>query len=251
MATKAAKKRRASKKRKSKPSRRATPTVEVCPLSGLPYRSHARASWERALREALATGESAVLALIDVDEFSRHLEELGEARGEALLGGIATRLQGTLGEGLGRLAGDRFGLVLRGLEVEEALGLLETARAAVDRTPLRVGRGVRKRQVAATVSVGLAGLRRDGGDLRTLLVAAQGALWRAKSLGGNRCGLATRERMALKTSYYPGHQLAELKQLAKSLGVKESVLLREALDDLFLKYKDRRRESAAGGDDAE
>ena len=58
--------------------------------------------------------------------------------------------------------------------------------------------------------------------------------------GGNRSGLATKNRMALKTSYYSQDQLARLKRLAVVSGRKESVLLREALEDLFLKHKDRR-----------
>jgi hypothetical protein len=47
--------------------------------------------------------------------------------------------------------------------------------------------------------------------------------------------------MVLKTSYYPGDQLAKLKRLAGRTGLKESVLLREALEDLFLKHKGLRR----------
>ncbi|RMG16887.1 MAG: diguanylate cyclase, partial [Planctomycetota bacterium] len=244
MAPKAAKKKRAPARRKrTRAAPEKAPPAGECPLTGLPYRRRARRRWEAALEEALERGEAAVFALIDIDEFARHAQELGAERADAVLRGVADRLREALGEAaaanLGRLAGDCYGVVLRGVEVEEALGLLERVRGAVSRAPLRVGRGVRKRQAAVAVSVGVAGLRRDGADLRALLVAAQGALRRAKALGGNRCALAERERMTLKSSYYPGHQLAELKQLARELGVKEAVLLREALDDLFLKYKDR------------
>jgi hypothetical protein len=117
--------------------------------------------------------------------------------------------------------------------------LLDEVRAAVGGAALRVGRGARKRKVELALSAGLASLRRDGTSLRALLEQAQAALWRAKSLGGNRTGLAARERMVLKTSYYPGDQLARLKVLASKTGLKESVLLREALGDLFLKHKAR------------
>jgi diguanylate cyclase len=40
----------------------------------------------------------------------------------------------------------------------------------------------------------------------------------------------------LKSSYYGVAQLGRLKTLAERVGKKESVLLREALDDLLRKY---------------
>jgi hypothetical protein len=43
--------------------------------------------------------------------------------------------------------------------------------------------------------------------------------------------------MAPKTSHYTLTQLERLSELAKEQGVGEAVLLREALDDLLIKYK--------------
>ena len=123
------------------------------------------------------------------------------------------------------------------------MGLLALARKQIQRTPLKVGRGVRRREVSPTLSAGLASLRRDGSRAEDLIGAAQGALWRAKSLGGDRLGLPDHERMTLKSSYYPQTQLDQLKALARQAGTKESTLLREALGDLFLKFKSRAPDS--------
>jgi len=45
------------------------------------------------------------------------------------------------------------------------------------------------------------------------------------------------ERMVPKTAHYTQTQLERLSELAEEQGVSEAVLLREALDDLLIKYK--------------
>ncbi len=235
-----------AKKTRSKAGAAAAPApaAGVCPITGLPQGAAAWAAWEEVIAGCATAGRPCVLALLDLDDFHGLAADLGPDRAQALLAETARRLGEALGEDaqtahLGRLAGDQFGVALKDVEVEEALGRLEGVRRQVGAAAFKLGRGVRRRQVDATISVGLAGLHRDATTPRELLDQAQAALWRAKSLGGNRSGLADKDRMVLKTSYYPQPQLDQLKRLAKRLDVKESVLLREALGDLFLKYKDR------------
>lgn len=225
---------------------RAAPAAGVCPVSGLPHGAAAWAALAAAIEPCRTGGRPCVLALVDVDGFHRLSGELGLERAEGLLAELARRLQGALQGSehvLGRLAGDQFAVALPDLEVEEALGRLDAVRREAAAQPFRLGRGVRRRDVEATISVGLAGLHRDAPTARELLVQANAALARAKALGGNRSGLADKDRMVLKTSYYPQAQLDGLKRLARRHGVKEAALLREALGDLFLKYKDRRPEA--------
>lgn len=236
---------RASAARGTRPARRAktaTPRPSAQdPLDRLPHGAAARACWAEAIDASVERGEPCTLALVDVDGFAGHVEHLGVERARALLVEVARRIEGRLTDRahLARLAGDLFGVALPSVDLEPALGLLDVVREAVARGPIAVGRGPNRRKVEVTVSVGLAAAPRDGTDEPALLDQARGALWRAKSLGGNRLGLPARERMVLKTSYYPQNQLEQLKRLAQRLGVKEAVLLREALDDLFLKHKDR------------
>jgi len=247
---KARPKRRAKKKaaRKRKPA----PDPNICPTTG----ALIAPEWERRFRIAaelaLSEGAPLTLALIDVDGFRRHQSELETERADALLKGIASRLRDAFSEDLaggeallGRLAGDLFALTLP-RELEEGMGLLTLARKQLQKSPFKVGRGVRRREVSPTLSAGLASLRRDGTRAEDLLGAAQGALWRAKSLGGDRLGIPDKERMTLKSSYYPQTQLDQLKALARQAGTKESALLREALGDLFLKYKGRAPKSPIG-----
>jgi two-component system cell cycle response regulator len=247
---KPARARKKKKKKKKAGGRKVSPAAEigVCATTGLPLGDAARRVWLQQVQDALASGSPATLVLFDVDGFGRHDQDLGEARANALLAEVAARIGASLDDppGLGRLAGDLLGVVLE-TEVEIALSRVEQARLAVFASPVRVGSGVRKRKVEVAVSVGLSSLRRDADGLRELLAQAQSAVWRAKSLGGNRVGLAARQPMALKTSYYSQDQLARLKRLAARTGRKESVLLREALEDLFLTYKDRRPSGGGEG----
>ena len=61
--------------------------------------------------------------------------------------------------------------------------------------------------------------------------------YRAKVSGRNKIVLAYEERMAPKTSHFTLTQLERLTALAKEQDVGEAVLLREALDDLLVKYQ--------------
>ncbi len=61
-------------------------------------------------------------------------------------------------------------------------------------------------------------------------------MFQAKEAGQNSVGLPGREEMVLRSCYYTTSQVARLKKLAEKLKKEESVLLREALDDLLRKY---------------
>ncbi len=214
---------------------------DLCPLTGLPQGHPGRDLLAADLDEILRRGEAVSLALVDVDEFSRANTALGRERADQLLKAVVRRLTGSLPEEarLARLAGDCFLVLLPAKEPEEALLALQTARAAVARTPIPVGKGSNKRSVPTTVSAGVAGAPKDGDSFGEVLARAQSALRRAKSLGRDRVASPPSDKMKLKTSYYSQTQLERLAQLAGSAGVNESTLLREALEDLLLKYKQK------------
>jgi diguanylate cyclase (GGDEF)-like protein len=224
-------------RRPARPQRAAAPE----PLARLPHGPAARGQWADAVTQALGRGEPCTLALVDVDGFAAHAERLGAPLARAALAEVARRLAARLSDRalIGRLAGDLFGVALPAVDLEPALGLMEQVREALGKAPVTFGRGPERQKLALTVSIGLAAAPRDATDPAALLDQARSALWRAKSLGGNRVGLPFRERMVLKSSHYPQGQLEQLKRLAQRRGVAEAVLLREALDDLFLKHKDR------------
>lgn len=77
---------------------------------------------------------------------------------------------------------------------------------------------------------------RDAKTSSELLKKAGDALWAAKDQGGDAVALAPGDEMVLKSSYYTAAQLGRLRSLAERTKKKESVLLREALDELLRKY---------------
>lgn len=177
------------------------------------------------------------VALADLDYFARVNKEKGEAAGDAVLQALARHLEASF-EGQGkvyRFGGDALAVLLPGVVKEQAFLLAEQARKAFDRThALTVGG--HKVSLPLSVSVGVAAYPDDGGKDAEVIRKANEAVYRAKVTGRNRVCLAREEKMVTKTSHYTQGQLEGLSRLAKREGLNESVLLREALDDLLRKY---------------
>ena len=62
---------------------------------------------------------------------------------------------------------------------------------------------------------------------------------RAKREGKGRVLIYVEERMTMKSNYYTRAQLDRLSKLSAATSRTEASLLREALDDLLVKHRDR------------
>lgn len=219
----------------------AASNAEKDPLTGLPSGRSARERFAAVLEESVRRGEAISLVLVDLDEFAHANKTLGGERADQLLKAVARRIEAALPERtlVARLAGDCFMALLPASEPEEALMAAQLARAAVAKTAIVVGKAATRREAHPTVSAGVASAPRDGDAFEAVLARAQSALRRAKSLGRDRVASPPDDKMVLKSSYYAQTQLERLKQLAGALAVNESTLLRAALEDLLLKYKER------------
>ena len=211
---------------------------QVDPITGLCCGESFRRRAARGLAEAAAHGNVVSFAVIDADDFSELNEVFGEERADRFLAAFAARVAELAPEHrLGRLAGDVFLLCLDGVEPEEAFVRMEALRSSFAERPLTTGRGRYYRKQPVTLSVGLAGFPAHGSSFKAVLGHALAALRRAKRLGKNRVGLPPAEAMGTKTSHYTKTQLGALRELAIEAGLREAELLREALEDLLLKYK--------------
>ncbi len=172
----------------------------------------------------------------DLDRFHELNGEAGREAGDRVLDAVIR----TIGEAAAaedgwtaaRIGGDEFALLAPGLSLEAAFLRGEQLRVALDEAiaaALPDG-------ASCTASVGVVNVPRDAKTAEDLLRKAQLALHSAKEQGGDRVGLSPGDEMVLKSSYYGVAQLARLKTLAERTAKKESVLLREALDDLLRKY---------------
>ena len=148
----------------------------------------------RALVKALlsqmtagADGEApqiAVLAL-DLDRFKTVNDTLGYAAGDAVLLGVAERLQACIGAGavLAHLGKDEFMIVLEHREAKLAQTEVLAARARES-----LARPFRQdgTELFISASIGIAFFPRDGRDADALLGHAVFAMQQAKAAGGNR-----------------------------------------------------------------
>jgi diguanylate cyclase (GGDEF)-like protein len=148
-------------------------------LTDLPNRLLLNERLERALAKARAEGESALLILVDLDDFKEVNDTLGHGYGDRLLQAVTARLRTALGEDdlLARLGGDEFAVlpavpcgVQRGRDVGEAIVAALEQPFEVDGILLDV-----------RASVGLASYPEHGAGPEELLRSADVALYVAKA----------------------------------------------------------------------
>jgi diguanylate cyclase (GGDEF)-like protein len=139
---------------------------------------------ERWIRRARRLSVPAAILLVDIDHFKRVNDTYGHLAGDELLAATAA----TLGQHvracdvLGRFGGEEFVAVLPGAGQQEACHIAERLRGRVRDIAMQA----RGATVTVTVSIGVAALGVDGGDLFELLAAADAALYRAKKSGRDR-----------------------------------------------------------------
>jgi diguanylate cyclase (GGDEF)-like protein len=201
-------------------------------LTGLPSKDAFDKVLQAALESSDAVGQLS-LAFCDIDKFIE-ANKRGRENGDMVLQSIAKEIKSWLpGDQMQvfRLGGDEFAVVMPGTEKEEAFLTLEQLRLRIQGLD-KLG----QLQPAPTVSIGIASYPDDAGTRQELIRKADDALYRAKTTGRNKVGLAREEKKVPKTSHYTQGQLERLSTLSSREGVGEAELLREALDDLLKKY---------------
>jgi diguanylate cyclase (GGDEF)-like protein len=161
------------------------------PLTGAGNRRRLDRDLANAVEESARTGRPLSLAIVDLDHFKRVNDTYGHPAGDALLRAVVERSRTALrpGDGLYRFGGEEFCLLFDATEPEAALEVAERVRANIAAAPFDIGGAER---LPATASVGLA--TAIGGDVATLLAAADGALYASKEGGRNRVTVAAPER---------------------------------------------------------
>jgi diguanylate cyclase (GGDEF)-like protein len=162
------------------------------PLTGLANRraleAHADGEWRRIAR----AGGSLAVVMVDVDHFKAYNDSLGHVQGDECLRLVAAalrRLAQRPGDLVARYGGEEFACLFVGLEREQARAYAERLRATIEE--LGVRHPASSVAPVVTISLGVAWSRPlPSGDWRTVLAAADAALYRAKQGGRNRVELA-------------------------------------------------------------
>ncbi len=190
---------------------------------------------ETFLEECMTADLPVALALLDVDRFLEINETLGRETGDRMLTIIAEVLKEIDSAQVYRVSGDEFAIAASGETLEHMFLRMESLRSTLQAVGVREAAGWKDVR-PLTITIGVAQCPRDNKEVQGLIKIATAAMWGAKELGGNHVGLPQPEEMVMKSSYYSSARLRRLKLLAEKEGRAESVLLREALDDLLKKY---------------
>jgi len=152
-------------------------------LTGLPNRALLSDRFSRMIVQARRHPTPLGVLFIDLDDFKLVNDSLGHAGGDTLLQEIARRLQGAVraGDTVARISGDEFVIILGDLTRVDDAALV--AQKIIDRLVQPVP--VRGQEVFVSASIGIAAFPVDGGDVETLLAAADAAMYRAKQMGRN------------------------------------------------------------------
>ena len=165
-------------------------------LTGLLNRRGLEATLNRALRRTRREQGSLALLLVDIDDFKSFNDTFGHVAGDRCLEVVAAQLMSCLRrpmDAASRYGGEEFAIILPDTDAHGAAVIAENCRQAVE--ALRIAQPTSVRGIV-TVSIGGATISPAQDRLptallsSTLLDAADGALYRAKAAGRNRCEMA-------------------------------------------------------------
>lgn len=153
-------------------------------LTGLLSKSRFNEEFEHSLQAARADRQPLCTLMADIDNLKKINDAHGHLTGEYAVGEIG-RLIGSLhhtgGRAATRFGDDEYQTILPGLSKRDALRLAEKIRRTVVEYAFKHD-GVRAHP---TLSIGVASFPEDGDTPTALTRAADEALYRAKSTGGN------------------------------------------------------------------
>ena len=175
------------------------------------------------------------LAVGDLDRFQAVNDRLGMEAGDRVLATFERTLSASLPPDavIARIGGDEYAIALPGLSAESALVQLEEVRSHY------ASHGVDGVDDGVNASFGVAARPPHAEDTADVLRCAAEALMRAKREGSARTVIYIEEKMTMKSSYYSRATLDRLSKLSAATSRTEASLLREALDDLLIKHRDK------------
>jgi len=154
------------------------------PLTALWGRSAIRTYLAQQLSKAQRERSSVAVLVIDLDHFKRINDGHGHPAGDAVLLEVAQRMRRTLRsyDGLGRVGGEEFLVVLPGSGRAAGRAVAERLRRAIDESAVPTPAG----GIAVSCSIGVAAALGGETSAEALLERADEALYRAKRAGRNR-----------------------------------------------------------------
>jgi diguanylate cyclase (GGDEF)-like protein len=149
-------------------------------LTQLPNRVLLREKMAEGLARIESHNEAMAVFYLDLDNFKGVNDTLGHTIGDKLLGIIAGRVRGVIGEGdtIARLGGDEFAVVQANASAEAAATLARRLVEVISE-PIQID----EQEINSSVSIGIALAPNDGNAADHLMKCADLALYRAKAEG--------------------------------------------------------------------
>jgi diguanylate cyclase (GGDEF)-like protein len=163
-------------------------------LTGLGNRHYFTQKSERSLVDAARAGEPASLVMFDLDHFKAINDTYGHGAGDWVLKQVGKTCSAHCRkiDYIGRIGGEEFAVLLRGIDLAGAARLAEDCRAQLAQIDTRdCGYSF-----VVTGSFGVSSTAQSGYDLSRLLSHADQMLYRAKNEGRNRVCVYTTEAAA-------------------------------------------------------
>jgi diguanylate cyclase (GGDEF)-like protein len=164
------------------------------PLTGLFNRGYIDERMALEIGRAGRYGRLLTIAVIDVDHFKALNDTHGHLSGDVVLRNLGRLLRDSFrtSDTAGRYGGEEFVVLLPETGLEAAQRKLDSLRAQIASTPIRLAGPGAYAQI--TISVGLAGFPQDGGDAARLFAVADERMFQAKREGRNRVVPEVRSR---------------------------------------------------------
>jgi diguanylate cyclase (GGDEF)-like protein len=163
------------------------------PLTRLANRRRLEAELTLECERSLRYGRPVALIMLDLDHFKRVNDTYGHSRGDEILQGVAEIITGTLRstDTAYRFGGEELVVLARESDSNAAMTLAERIRASIEQSFGGEGEG------GITASLGIALVPEHAASPKSLLAAADAALYVSKREGRNRCTLAVAPKAGL------------------------------------------------------
>lgn len=165
--------------------------AETDALTGISNRHHFTLQAEQALAQSAADGEACALIMFDLDHFKTINDSYGHDIGDWVLKQVARTCEGLCRriDQLGRLGGEEFAILLRGIDLQSATRLAEDCRVRLTQIDSRES----GHAFVVTASFGVSATPLSGYNLAKLLSHADQMLYSGKRSGRNRVNAYTND----------------------------------------------------------